>query len=82
MKLSLNKVRTFQVVKSKDFLLQDSKGDRTTFIISQRTSTIEHCDKILVLNDGALEGVGTHEELLKNCETYKDIYESCNKEAS
>ena len=62
--------------------LADSKGDRTTFIISQRTSTIEHCDKILVLNDGALESVGTHEELLKNCETYKDIYESCNKEAS
>lgn len=62
--------------------LADSKGDRTTFIISQRTSTIEHCDKILVLNDGALEGVGTHEELLKSSETYKDIYESCNKEAS
>ena len=62
--------------------LADSKGDRTTFIISQRTSTIEHCDKILVLNDGALEGVGTHEELLKSSETYKEIYESCNKEAS
>ena len=62
--------------------LADSMGDRTTFIISQRTSTIEHCDKIFVLNDGALEGVGTHEELLKNSETYKDIYESCNKEAS
>ena len=51
-------------------------------MISQRTSTIEHCDKILVLNDGTLEGVGTHEELLKSSETYKDIYESCNKEAS
>ena len=62
--------------------LADSKGDRTTFIISQRTSTIEHCDKILILNDVALEGVGTHEELLKSSETYKDIYESCNKEAS
>ena len=59
--------------------LKENSGDRTTFIISQRTSTVEHCDKILVLNDGVLEGVGTHNELIENCETYKEIYASCNK---
>ncbi|MGN0460609.1 MAG: ABC transporter ATP-binding protein [Ruminococcus sp.] len=62
--------------------LKENSGDRTTFIISQRTSTVEHCDKILVLNDGVLEGVGTHKELVENCETYKEIYDSCNKEVS
>ena len=60
--------------------LNENSKDRTTFIISQRTSTVEHCDKILVLNDGILEGVGTHKELVENCETYKEIYASCNKE--
>lgn len=62
--------------------LKENSGDRTTFIISQRTSTVEHCDKILVLNDGVLEGVGTHNELIENCQTYKEIYDSCNKEVS
>ncbi|MGN0477751.1 MAG: ABC transporter ATP-binding protein [Ruminococcus sp.] len=62
--------------------LKENSKDRTTFIISQRTSTVEHCDKILVLNDGVLEGVGTHKELVENCETYKEIYDSCNKEVS
>ena len=60
--------------------LEENSKDRTTFIISQRTSTVEHCDKILVLNDGILEGVGTHKELVENCQTYKEIYASCNKE--
>lgn len=60
--------------------LEENSKDRTTFIISQRTSTVEHCDKILVLNDGILEGVGTHNELIENCETYREIYASCNKE--
>ena len=60
--------------------LKENSSDRTTFIISQRTSTVEHCDKILVLNDGVLEGVGTHNELIENCQTYKEIYASCNKE--
>lgn len=46
----------------------------TTFIISQRTSSISHADKILVLDDGKLVGCGTHNELLENCEVYKEIY--------
>ena len=48
----------------------------TTFIISQRTSSIQHATKILVLDDGNLVGVGTHEELLLNCDVYREIYES------
>ncbi|MGN1126715.1 MAG: ABC transporter ATP-binding protein, partial [Ruminococcus sp.] len=62
--------------------LKENSGDRTTFIISQRTSTVEHCDKILVLNDGVLEGVGNHKDLVETCDTYKEIYASCNKEVS
>ncbi len=48
----------------------------TTFIISQRTSSLMHCDQILVLDNGELVGVGTHEELLKNCEVYQEIHNS------
>ena len=46
----------------------------TSFIVSQRTSSIAHADKILVLDDGCLVGQGTHEELLESCEIYKEIY--------
>ncbi len=48
----------------------------TTFIVSQRASTIRHADKIIVLDDGEMAGVGTHEELLENCEVYQEIYYS------
>ena len=48
----------------------------TTFIVSQRASTIRHADKIIVLDDGEMAGVGTHEELLKNCTVYQEIYYS------
>ncbi|MBQ4537871.1 MAG: ABC transporter ATP-binding protein [Lachnospiraceae bacterium] len=48
----------------------------TTFIVSQRASTIRHADKIIVLDDGEMAGVGTHEELLANCEVYQEIYYS------
>ena len=48
----------------------------TVFIISQRTSSIRHADSILVLEDGAAVGIGTHDSLLKSCEVYKEIYES------
>ncbi len=48
----------------------------TTFIISQRASSILHADKIIVLDDGDVVGMGTHNELLLNCEIYKDIYYS------
>ncbi len=48
----------------------------TTFIISQRTSSIHAADLILVLDDGALVGQGTHDELLRTCEVYREIHES------
>ena len=46
----------------------------TTFIVSQRASSVKDADKIIVLDDGKAVGIGTHEELMKNCETYREIY--------
>lgn len=48
----------------------------TVIMVSQRTSSIQHADVILVLDDGELVGKGTHEELLTNCEVYREIYDS------
>lgn len=56
--------------------LRTLKKDKTIFIVSQRTSSIQYADQILVLDDGEAVGVGTHEELLANCEVYREIYES------
>lgn len=48
----------------------------TVFIVSQRTAAIQNADKIIVLDDGKIVGMGTHDELLKNCEIYSEIYYS------
>lgn len=48
----------------------------TVFIVSQRTSSIRHADKIIVLDGGKMAGIGTHEELLKSCELYREIHYS------
>ncbi len=56
--------------------LKTIAGERTIFIVSQRTSSIAHADRILVLDDGALVGNGTHGELLESCEVYREIYDS------
>lgn len=50
--------------------------DRTVIIVAQRISTILHAEQILVLNDGKIVGKGTHEELLRNCDTYLEIAKS------
>ena len=56
--------------------LKQLKNDPTVFIISQRTSSISHADKIIVLDDGAMVGMGTHKELLESCSVYREIYDS------
>ena len=48
----------------------------TVIIVSQRAGSIAYADKILVLDDGKLVGIGKHEELLESCSVYKEIYES------
>lgn len=48
----------------------------TLFIVSQRTSSVLHADTIIVLDDGEVVGMGTHDQLLSSCEVYKDIYDS------
>ncbi len=62
--------------------LKGMHGDKTIFIVSQRTSSIQFADNIIVLDDGQMVGFGPHEELLKTCETYKEIYDSQFKKES
>lgn len=52
------------------------EGKMTVFIVSQRTSSIQHADKIVVLDDGQIVMIGTHEELLEKCEEYREIHYS------
>ena len=56
--------------------LREGSKDRLTFLVSQRVGTVRDADLILVLNDGALAGSGTHEELLRSCPVYKEICDS------
>lgn len=56
--------------------LRESDCSPTVFIVSQRASSIQYADKIIVLDDGQAVGLGTHKELLEGCEIYKEIYES------
>ena len=51
---------------------------RTTFIIAHRLSTIQDADQILVIDDGKISGLGTHEELLKSNAMYKETFEAQN----
>ncbi|MCI9333907.1 MAG: ABC transporter ATP-binding protein [Lachnospiraceae bacterium] len=56
--------------------IRDLPGEITVFIVSQRASSMLHADTIIVLDDGNAAGMGTHEELLKGCEVYQEIYYS------
>lgn len=62
--------------------LKGMHGDKTIFIVSQRTSSIQFADNIIVLDDGQMVGFGSHEKLLETCETYKEIYDSQFKKES
>ena len=53
--------------------------DITKIIIAQRISSIEDADKIIVLDNGKIDGIGTHDELIKTNKIYKDVYESQTK---
>lgn len=53
--------------------LREKSKDITTIIVAQRISAVMHCDKILVMDDGACVGLGTHNELMKNCDLYREI---------
>ena len=52
------------------------EGSPTVFIVSQRAASIAHADRIIVLDDGRIVGMGKHDDLLKNCEVYREIYNS------
>ncbi len=59
--------------------LKELSADMTTIIIAQRLSSVQDCDKIVILDDGKINAVGTHEELLKNNSIYQEIYRSQQK---
>lgn len=56
--------------------LKQMPGEATVFIVSQRASSLMHADTIIVLDDGNVAGMGTHDELLKGCQVYQEIYYS------
>lgn len=56
--------------------IREMEGETTVFIVSQRAASIQHADRIVVLDDGKMVGLGTSEELLESCEVYQEIYNS------
>ncbi|MPN43006.1 putative multidrug export ATP-binding/permease protein [bioreactor metagenome] len=57
----------------------EKHGDATTIIIAQRITSVMDADRIIVLNDGAIDGIGTHEELMRTNEIYREVYSSQQK---
>ena len=55
---------------------REELGDATKIIIAQRISSVKDADMIVVMNDGAITGIGTHDELLDTCTEYREIYDS------
>ena len=56
--------------------IREMEGETTVFIVSQRAASIQHADRIVVLDDGKIVGLGTSEEMLESCEVYQEIYNS------
>ena len=63
----------YQTDKNLRKTLEENFSDTTCIIVAQRIGTIKNCDKILVIENGEIVGIGKHEELLKNCKVYKQI---------
>ena len=61
---------------------EEGGGKLTTFIVSQRTASLRSADRIIVLEDGAVAGIGTHDELLENCAVYREIYNTDSNKAA
>ena len=61
-------------------LSKESGNNMTVILVSQRANTVRYADKIIVLDDGRAVGIGTHEQLLADCEQYREIYWSQNEE--
>lgn len=59
--------------------LKQLDKNMTTIIIAQRISSVAECDKIIVLDDGKINAVGTHDQLMQNCEIYREVYNSQQK---
>ena len=56
--------------------LADKESDKTILIVAQRISTIRHADQIIVLDNGSIVGTGTHQQLLRDCDVYREIASS------
>lgn len=56
--------------------LMEANPDSTKIIVAQRIASVHNADRIVVLSEGSIEASGTHEEMMKNCKTYRDIYDS------
>jgi ABC-type multidrug transport system fused ATPase/permease subunit len=56
--------------------IKELDSDMTVFIVSQRTASVLHADKIIVLDDGKIVGIGKHNELIESCQTYGEIHRS------
>ena len=76
MTIYLNRT-TVYIIETQDVYkrqaLKEKTKDITTIIVAQRISTILNADQIIVLDDGNMAGIGTHKELMKNCEVYRQI---------
>ena len=64
------------VVAALRHALDENTAGITKLIVAQRVSTIMHAEKIIVLDEGTIVGIGTHSELMNNCETYREIAHS------